>query len=85
MYLRRVITNIKTCKVLTMNIPFPILYPRLVDPSWFSADSPCDEDAELTNMEQAHQQWVKNIKKINMIPMYICRLCAVNMYIESSF
>ncbi|XP_026484801.1 anaphase-promoting complex subunit 15-like [Vanessa tameamea] len=44
-----------------MNIPFPILYPRLVDPSWFNADSPCDEDAELTNMEQAHQQWLNSI------------------------
>lgn len=44
-----------------MNIPFPILYPRLVDPSWFNADSPCDEDAELTSMEQAHQQWVNAI------------------------
>ncbi|XP_045761746.1 anaphase-promoting complex subunit 15-like isoform X2 [Maniola jurtina] len=44
-----------------MNIPFPILYPRLVDPTWFNADSPCDEDAELTSMEQAHQQWLNSI------------------------
>ncbi|XP_050359863.1 anaphase-promoting complex subunit 15-like [Nymphalis io] len=44
-----------------MNVPFPLLFPRFVDPSWFSADSPCDEDAELTNMEQAHQQWLNSI------------------------
>ncbi|OWR52129.1 anaphase-promoting complex subunit 15-like [Danaus plexippus] len=44
-----------------MNIPFPILYPRLVDPSWFNADSPCDEDAELTSLEQAHQQWLNSV------------------------
>lgn len=41
-----------------MNIPFPVLLPRLIDSKWFSADSPCDEEAELTNLEQANQQWV---------------------------
>ncbi|XP_026764358.1 anaphase-promoting complex subunit 15B-like isoform X2 [Galleria mellonella] len=40
-----------------MNIPFPVLTPRLVDSKWFNADSPCDEEAELTALEQANQQW----------------------------
>lgn len=43
-----------------MNIPFPILTPRLVDPLWFNADSPCDEESELTALEQANQHWVRN-------------------------
>ncbi|KAH9645884.1 hypothetical protein HF086_010083 [Spodoptera exigua] len=41
-----------------MNIPFPVLTPRLVDPLWFNADSPCDEETELTALEQANQLWV---------------------------
>lgn len=40
-----------------MNIPFPVLTPRLVDPLWFNADSPCDEETELTALEQANQHW----------------------------
>ncbi|XP_041973892.1 anaphase-promoting complex subunit 15-like isoform X2 [Aricia agestis] len=44
-----------------MNVPFPILYPRLVDPKWFNADSPCDEDAEISSLEQAHQQYLNSI------------------------
>lgn len=44
-----------------MNIPFPVLTPRLVDPTWFNADSPCDEETELTALEQANQHWVSEI------------------------
>ncbi|KAJ2946551.1 hypothetical protein O0L34_g12606 [Tuta absoluta] len=44
-----------------MNIPFPVLMPRLVDSKWFNADSPCDEEAELTALEQANQQWLSSI------------------------
>ncbi|CAB3236951.1 unnamed protein product [Arctia plantaginis] len=44
-----------------MNIPFPMLTPRLVDPSWFNADSPCDEETELTALEQANQHWLNSI------------------------
>ncbi|KAJ8734180.1 hypothetical protein PYW07_014731 [Mythimna separata] len=44
-----------------MNIPFPVLTPRLVDPLWFNADSPCDEETELTALEQANQHWLNSI------------------------
>ncbi|XP_068628839.1 anaphase-promoting complex subunit 15B-like [Battus philenor] len=44
-----------------MNIPFPVLLPRLIDPKWFTADSPCDEEAELTKLEQANQEWLNSI------------------------
>lgn len=37
-----------------------MLTPRLVDPSWFNADCPCDEETELTALEQASQNWVSN-------------------------
>lgn len=41
-----------------MNMPFPVLTPRLIDSKWFNADSPCDEEAELAALEQEHQHWV---------------------------
>lgn len=41
-----------------MNIPFPVTTPRFIDSKWFCADNPCDEDAELTALEQSNQQWV---------------------------
>ncbi|PZC71133.1 anaphase-promoting complex subunit 15B [Helicoverpa armigera] len=44
-----------------MNIPFPVLTPRLVDPLWFNADSPCDEETELSALEQANQHWLNSI------------------------
>ena len=37
---------------------FPNLVPRNVNPSWFQADRPCDEENELTQAEQEHQLWV---------------------------
>ncbi|XP_063838126.1 anaphase-promoting complex subunit 15-like [Ostrinia nubilalis] len=44
-----------------MNIPFPVLYPRLVDSKWFTADNPVDEDAELTALEQQNQNRLNSI------------------------
>ncbi|KAG7304038.1 hypothetical protein JYU34_010963 [Plutella xylostella] len=44
-----------------MNIPFPVLTPRLLDSKWFNADCPCDEEAELAALEQANQHWLSSI------------------------
>ncbi|XP_068619978.1 anaphase-promoting complex subunit 15B-like isoform X2 [Battus philenor] len=63
-----------------MNLQFPLLLPPLIDPKWFNADSPCDEDAELTRLEQENkrslnsigQQYMKRLpigKKIDPPPM----------------
>lgn len=44
-----------------MNIPiplFPTLKPKLVDAAWFNVDQPCDDDNEITLLEQEHQNWV---------------------------
>lgn len=49
-----------------MNIPFPVLTPRLIDSKWFNADSPCDEEAELWALEQANHQWVRRCSKFRM-------------------
>ncbi|CAH2068379.1 unnamed protein product, partial [Iphiclides podalirius] len=38
-----------------------VLLPRLIDSKWFSADSPCDEEAELTSLELASQQLLSSI------------------------
>ncbi|XP_059047528.1 anaphase-promoting complex subunit 15B-like [Achroia grisella] len=46
-----------------MNIPFPALTPRLIDSKWFNADSPCDEETELTALEQANQLWLNSIEQ----------------------
>ncbi|KAJ0181039.1 hypothetical protein K1T71_003124 [Dendrolimus kikuchii] len=44
-----------------MNLPFPLLTPRLIDSRWFNSDSACDEEAELTAMEQANQLWLNSV------------------------
>ncbi|XP_023938018.1 anaphase-promoting complex subunit 15 [Bicyclus anynana] len=44
-----------------MNIPFPVIYPPIIAPDWFNPDRPCDEDAELTLLEQANEQWFNSI------------------------
>ncbi|XP_030037508.2 anaphase-promoting complex subunit 15B [Manduca sexta] len=46
-----------------MNIPFPILAPRLIDSQWFNSDSPIDEEAELTALERENKQWLKSVGK----------------------
>lgn len=47
-----------------MSIPplFPVLKPKLIDATWFNVDQPCDDDNEITLLEQEHQAWV--FKKI---------------------
>lgn len=49
---------------------FPNLVPRNVNPSWFQADRPCDEENELTQAEQEHQLWVSISKKIECVQFF---------------
>lgn len=37
----------------------PSLLPKVADPLWFSVDRPCDDDVELTKLEEEHKQWVR--------------------------
>ncbi|XP_022125284.1 anaphase-promoting complex subunit 15B [Pieris rapae] len=46
-----------------MDLPFPVLRPHFTFPEWFNADNPCDEDAELTKLEQAHQRSLNSYTK----------------------
>lgn len=36
----------------------PSLLPKVADPLWFHVDRPCDDDVELTKLEEDHHQWV---------------------------
>ncbi|KAK2165090.1 hypothetical protein LSH36_55g09075 [Paralvinella palmiformis] len=38
---------------------FPSLVPRVADQIWFSVDKPCDDENELTSLEEEHQNWLK--------------------------
>ena len=41
------------------DILFPSFLPRPADPLWFSVDVPIDDEAELSKLEEQHQEWVK--------------------------
>ena len=40
---------------------FPSLLPRVADSAWFSVDRPCDDDSELTKLEEEQQALVITI------------------------
>lgn len=40
---------------------FPSLRPKLIDPAWFNVDQPCDDENEVSQLEQEHQTWVNLI------------------------
>jgi len=56
---------------LNFNFKFPLLYPRIAESLWFSADKPCDDENELTQMESEYQNWLTGIaqKDSNIIPI----------------
>ena len=37
---------------------FPSLLPRIVDRLWFNVDKPCDDENELSKLEDEQQDWV---------------------------
>ena len=40
---------------------FPSLLPKVADPLWFNVDKPCDDESELTKLEEEHAAWVKRL------------------------
>lgn len=55
---------------------FPLLFPRVADSLWFSADKPCDDENELTQMEADYQNWV-----MHFVVLFITALM-VNVAVE---
>ena len=37
---------------------FPTLEPTFADSLWFKVDKPCDDESEITKLEEEHQDWV---------------------------
>ena len=40
---------------------FPNLVPSATDPLWFTVDKPCDDENELSELEEEYQNWVKSL------------------------
>ena len=38
---------------------FPSLIPSAVDQLWFTVDKPCDDENEISELEEEYQSWVK--------------------------
>lgn len=38
---------------------FPKLIPSATDPLWFTVDKPCDDENELSELEDEYQSWVR--------------------------
>ncbi|KAF4520684.1 hypothetical protein B566_EDAN006360 [Ephemera danica] len=47
------------------------MQPKLVDPLWFNVDRPCDEEAEILQMEQELKAQLESIthKDADLIPL----------------
>ncbi|XP_045203716.1 anaphase-promoting complex subunit 15-like [Mercenaria mercenaria] len=42
---------------------FPKLIPSATDRLWFAVDKPCDDENELSELEDEYQSWVDSISK----------------------
>ncbi|KAH3842468.1 anaphase-promoting complex subunit 15-like [Dreissena polymorpha] len=41
----------------------PKLIPTATDPLWFHVDKPCDDENELTELENEYKSWIESIAK----------------------
>ncbi|XP_012269491.1 anaphase-promoting complex subunit 15-like [Athalia rosae] len=50
---------------------WPNLQPRAIDPLWFDADKPCDDESEVMALERDHQAWMDSIQaeRYDQIPI----------------
>jgi len=50
---------------------FPSLLPRVADPLWFNVDKPCDDEEELSKLEEEHLDWMTAIatKDSDVVPI----------------
>ena len=64
---------------------FPTLLPKDVDPLWFNVDKPCDDENELSKLEEEHQTWVGQddhsvITKFPSSPSPQCYMAHISVY-----
>ncbi|XP_066595028.1 anaphase-promoting complex subunit 15-like [Prorops nasuta] len=43
---------------------WPNLQPRATDPLWFNADRPCDDESEVTALENEHYAWKQRFRML---------------------
>ncbi|CAH1797099.1 unnamed protein product [Owenia fusiformis] len=41
---------------------FPSLLPHPSDSAWFNVDKPCDDENELSKLEEEHNTWLQRIR-----------------------
>lgn len=59
------------CVVSETGVMFPSLLPRISDPLWFNVDKPCDDENEISKLEEEQEAWLKAIaeKDKDVVPI----------------